>query len=186
MYEYIAAKPHTTNNREELQQSNLCGCLWCMEIYTASEINQWHMEDDNGIEQTAICAKCNADVILGDASGYPLTKDFLTRMHNYHMEPIKEWFATELVDEFSIEYLNEHYLKPKGFRVQVGEELEPYTNYFVYEGDAEIFTTIYPKEILIKIAQLLPDSEVRIVTDKIPVGNESVSQDTLKITIHHQ
>lgn len=186
MFEYITAKKHTTWNREELQQSNLCGCLWCLAIYPASEISQWHMEDENGIEQTAICAHCNVDAILPDKSGYPLTTEFLTKMHNYWMEAYKEYTATELVDEPTIEYLNEYYLGPKGFRVESGDELGPYTDYLVYEGHAEIFRAIYPKELLIKISQLLPDSEVRIFTENISVGDDTVSQETLKITVHHQ
>ena len=186
MFEYITAKPHTTDNREELQKSDLCGCLWCLEIYPASEINQWWGEDENGVEQTAICAQCNADAILGDAAGYPLTKEFLTQMHNYHMEAYKQYTSTELVDEPTIAYLNEHYLGPKGFRVEIGEELEPYTNYFVYEGEDKIFWTIYPNELLIKVAQLLPDSQVHMAEMNIPVGDEMVTQGTLKITVHHQ
>jgi hypothetical protein len=58
--------------------------------------------------------------------------------------------------------------------------LEPYTDYFVYEGDDEIFRTIYPNELLIEIAQLLPDSEVQMVAMNIPVGDEMVTQGTLK------
>jgi hypothetical protein len=33
--------------------------------------------------QTALCPKCGIDSVLGDACGYPLTEDLLSRMHQY-------------------------------------------------------------------------------------------------------
>ena len=186
MFEYITAKKHCSYNREELKASRLCGCIWCLEVYPASEISQWHQEDINGVEQTAICARCNNDAILGDAAGFPLSAEFLTAMRNYWMEAVKEYSAAELVNESTINFLNEYVLGKKSFRVEIGEEVEPYTNYLVYEGDEEIFRTIFPRELLIKVAQLLPDSEVRICTDQFAVGDSSVSQETLTIRVHCQ
>ena len=95
MFEYIYAHKHASWNRKVLQQSDLCGCIGCRSIYPASEIFQWHQEDENGVEQIAICARCNIDTILPDKAGYLLTTEFLTKMHNYWMEPVKEYSATE-------------------------------------------------------------------------------------------
>ena len=32
-------------------------------------------------EQTALCPKCEIDSVIGSASEFPITKDFLERMH---------------------------------------------------------------------------------------------------------
>jgi hypothetical protein len=186
MFEYIYAHKYTSWNRKVLQQSELCGCIGCRAIYPASEISQWHQEDENGVEQTAICARCNVDGVIPDKAGYLLTNDFLMKMHNYWMEPVKKYSPTELVEESTIDYLNKWYLRPKGFRIEIENEPKPNRNYLVYEGAEELYKTNNPKELLIKIAQLLPDSDVHIETQDISVGEERISQDTLKIHIHYQ
>jgi len=79
-----------------------------------------------------------------------------------------------------------NYLRPKGFRIEIGNEPESNRNYLVYEGAEELYKTNNPKELLIKVAQLMPDSEVQIITQDIQVGDEKISQDTLEIHIHYQ
>ncbi len=70
------AHKHCTKNRNELAQSSVCGCFYCLQIYDPREIAEWV---DEGM--TAICAKCPVDSVLGSASGYPIRKDFLAKMH---------------------------------------------------------------------------------------------------------
>jgi hypothetical protein len=79
--EYIAAHKHCSNHRKELESSALCGCFHCFAEFPPAAIQQW--SDD---EQTALCPKCEIDSVIGDASGYPVDRQFLTWMH-YH------WFA---------------------------------------------------------------------------------------------
>lgn len=71
------------NNRRDLEQSSVCGCFYCMNIYSPKEINQWI---DDG--ETALCAHCGIDSVISEKSGYPLTKDFLSEMNRF-------WFSCE-------------------------------------------------------------------------------------------
>lgn len=178
MFEHITAKPHTIDNKAEIRSSLNVGCVYCLEIFEPKQINQW-----NGA--TAICAHCNCDCLIGDKSGYPVTKPFLKKMHNYWFEPVLELTAGEVVDKASIRYLNEYYLGELGLWLEAGEELEPFTNYLILEKSREIFRTIYPKELLIGISQIFGDcSHVEIVNEDIFVGGEHMRQETLRIRIH--
>ena len=76
--DHIAAHRHCTRNRAELERSKLCGCFYCMDIYSPQEIHDW-IDDD----QTALCAKCPVDSVIGDVSGYPITVEFLKRMNSH-------------------------------------------------------------------------------------------------------
>jgi hypothetical protein len=178
MFQHVTAKFHTTDNRVEIRSSLNVGCVYCLEIFEPKHITQW-----NG--DTAICIYCNCDCLLGDKSGYPITKQFLQKMHNYWFEPMLELTAREIVDEDSIRYLNEYYLGDLGLWLEIGEELDPYTNYLIFERSREIFRTIYPKELLIKISQIFGNcSHVEILNEDISVGGEPMQQETLRITIH--
>jgi len=90
----------------------------------------------------------------------------------------------DLDKDENIEVLN-RILKEKNLRIEKEEELEPYTDYRIFEHDEIIFHTIYPKELLVKIAQLIPESEVRLGRYEVFVGedNEDLSQETLVIEI---
>lgn len=62
-------------NREQLTESKLCGCFYCLEIFDPKLINDWC--DDN---QTAICPFCGIDSIIYDSEAYPISKEFLKQM----------------------------------------------------------------------------------------------------------
>jgi hypothetical protein len=47
-----------------------------MAIFLPTEIQEWIDQ-----EQTALCPKCEIDSVIGSASEFPITKDFLERMH---------------------------------------------------------------------------------------------------------
>lgn len=66
-----------TNHREVLSRDTICGCFHCLRIYSPSEITKW-LRDETG---TALCPHCGVDAVLGESSGYPITKEFLTEMH---------------------------------------------------------------------------------------------------------
>ena len=72
-----AAHRHCRLNRVELQSSDLCGCFYCFAIFAPAEISEWI---DDG--ETALCPKCPVDSVIGSASGFPITPEFLHRMHD--------------------------------------------------------------------------------------------------------
>ena len=74
--DHIAAHRHSLVNRAELQKSETCGCFYCLAIFPPTKIADWI---DDG--QTAICPYCPVDSVIGSASGYPITSEFLGRMH---------------------------------------------------------------------------------------------------------
>lgn len=79
MAKYINAHKHSSNHKELLLKDNKCGCFYCLAIFAPSEIEEW-VEDALG---TAICPYCGIDSVIGESSGYPITKTFLKRMELY-------------------------------------------------------------------------------------------------------
>ena len=77
----VTAHKHCSNHREEILSSEICGCFYCMEIYPPSEIMDWI---DDG--RCALCAKCGIDSVIGSASNFGITRDFLELMHEYWFE----------------------------------------------------------------------------------------------------
>ena len=72
-----AAHKHCSLNRAELQSSSRCGCFYCFALFAPDDIVEWVDQD-----QTAICPNCPVDSVIGSASGYPITGEFLQRMHD--------------------------------------------------------------------------------------------------------
>lgn len=75
----ISAHKHSSSHKEEIYESEICGCFYCLEIYKPAEIKEWVADD------CAICPKCDIDSVIGSQSGYPITREFLAKMH-------KHWF----------------------------------------------------------------------------------------------
>ena len=75
----IAAHKFCTNNKEDLLKDRSCGCFYCMEIFKPTEITDWIL-DTKG---TAVCPYCGVDSVIGESSGYPITKEFLKEMNDY-------------------------------------------------------------------------------------------------------
>lgn len=75
------AHKHCFENEKEVMSSNLCGCFYCLKIFTPNHItdDDW-IDDKNG--RTAQCPSCGIDSVIGDASGYPITKEFLAEMED--------------------------------------------------------------------------------------------------------
>ena len=78
-----AAHGHSSNHRAELMRSKICGCFYCGNIFSPTDIDHWIDKNHSGIGQTATCPKCSVDSILGDDSGYPITTRFLELMHGH-------------------------------------------------------------------------------------------------------
>jgi len=76
---HIAAHKHSSNHRQEILRSEMCGCFYCLDIFNASEINEW-TDDKDEVGQTALCPKCGIDSVIGSSSGYPITQEFLQEM----------------------------------------------------------------------------------------------------------
>lgn len=77
-----AAHKASFKNKESILQSQQCGCFSCKRMMSPAEV-VFRAEMDG--KETAWCPHCGIDAVLGDASGYPITEDFLKKMN-------KEWF----------------------------------------------------------------------------------------------
>ncbi|MCG9894264.1 MAG: hypothetical protein MH204_02155 [Fimbriimonadaceae bacterium] len=78
MAELEAAWIHGSEHRDEILRSEVCGCFRCRRIFPPEAIESW--TDD---EETALCPHCGVDSVLGSASGFPITPDFLGRMKRH-------------------------------------------------------------------------------------------------------
>jgi hypothetical protein len=73
----ITAHRSTSKHRQEIIQSDKCGCFYCFTTFRPMEILEW-VDDDT----TALCPNCGIDSVIGDKSGYPATDvEFLKQMH---------------------------------------------------------------------------------------------------------
>ena len=76
----VSAHKYCTANFNMLSKDSLCGCFYCLEVFSPRNINFW-INDKDG--KTAVCPKCGIDSVISESSGYPLTKEFLSEMHKY-------------------------------------------------------------------------------------------------------
>jgi len=74
----------SANHSDTVRQSQHCGCFYCLATFEPKLISEW--VDDSA---TALCPFCGIDAVIGDASGFPITKPFLSAMNKY-------WFADEI------------------------------------------------------------------------------------------
>lgn len=75
---HITAHERSSRHRAEIEASTQCGCFYCLAVFASEQVRQWC---DN--QSTARCPKCGIDSVIGDASGYPIDQQFLTRMNAY-------------------------------------------------------------------------------------------------------
>ncbi len=80
--DFKRAHQHSSRHRQEVTDSDMCGCFYCLATYSPAEIIDWTDEDDAGIGTTALCPRCGIDSVIGNKSGYPIAKEFLEQMHN--------------------------------------------------------------------------------------------------------
>ena len=78
MEDYIKAHKYSALNKEQLKNDAVCGCFCCLRIFPPKEIKRWA---DRG--ETTICPYCCVDSVIGESSGYPITKEFLKKMNEY-------------------------------------------------------------------------------------------------------
>jgi hypothetical protein len=81
----VQAHKRSQNHRAEVMASTRCGCYHCGERFPPQAITEWAKDAQSG---TAFCPYCDIDAVIGDASGYPITAEFL--------EPMKlRWFGED-------------------------------------------------------------------------------------------
>lgn len=73
---------YAMKNKKFIDESEMCGCYNCTNIFSKNDIIQW---TDNG--KTAICPHCIVDTVLSQ-SYMPLDKESLQKIHNY-------WFKND-------------------------------------------------------------------------------------------
>lgn len=79
----IDAHKASIHHRAAIMRSASCGCFYCLDIYTPSDIKEWTDTSEPEPRNTALCPKCGIDAVLGSDSGYPITKEFLSSMKSY-------------------------------------------------------------------------------------------------------
>ncbi len=80
----ILAHEYSSCNKIALKSDKVCGCFYCCEIYSPDEINEYGKEYNCPPgEATALCPYCGVDSVIGESSGFPITKEFLQRMYEY-------------------------------------------------------------------------------------------------------
>lgn len=81
---YIQAHEFCHNHMNRLQRDRVCGCFFCLEIFHPSEITEWIIEDMRAIDSARPFAPyCGIDSVIGESSGYPITKNFLKMMQHH-------------------------------------------------------------------------------------------------------
>jgi hypothetical protein len=75
------AHQHSRRHRQEIERSQLCGCFYCGAQFPPGRIERWL--DDN---DTAVCPECGIDSVIGSASGFPISNEFLQEMRRYWFE----------------------------------------------------------------------------------------------------
>lgn len=83
--DHVLAHELDFRNRKALEQSEICGCFYCLKTCDPDEITEW-IPKRNFTDETGLCPHCRTDALLGSSSGFPTTEEFLTRMQ-------KEWFG---------------------------------------------------------------------------------------------
>ena len=78
--QFIDAHLFSSRHRKELEKDTVCGCFFCLNIFSPSEIIEWCDHED-----TALCPHCGIDSVIGQSSGFPITEMFLKGMN-------KLWF----------------------------------------------------------------------------------------------
>src|SRR5215813_12731533 len=81
------AHRHSIRHRREILASELCGCFYCLRTFAPDEIEDWTHDGKTEADHTALCPHCGIDSVIGSASGFPITAEFLGRMYT-------RWFET--------------------------------------------------------------------------------------------
>ena len=80
----IDAHKFSNNHKRELENDAVCGCFFCERIFNPQEIREYII-DDNPCDKrgSTVCPYCGIDSVIGESSGFPITKAFLNRINKY-------------------------------------------------------------------------------------------------------
>ena len=70
-----------TNNRKDIETSDMCGCFYCKEIFYAGDVTEW-TDDGN----TAICPHCGVDSVICNKKDYVVTPEDLELLNKYYFK----------------------------------------------------------------------------------------------------
>lgn len=77
------AHRYSAKNRSALKNDLICGCFYCLNIFSPVEIIEWI--EGAGEDDTALCPQCGVDSVIGESSGFDMTEKFFQQMN-------KNWF----------------------------------------------------------------------------------------------
>jgi hypothetical protein len=84
----VAAHKYSSNNSRVISHSQVCGCFYCKKTLSSGDIKE-SVNDDKTDEITVLCPYCRIDAIIGDASGFEITEEFLQKMYERWFERTK-------------------------------------------------------------------------------------------------
>ncbi len=71
-------------NKHSLEQSLLCGCYFCCNIYSPTLISEFVDEDEEEHNATAICPMCGVDWVIAEYDySHIIDKGVLEHMHRF-------------------------------------------------------------------------------------------------------
>lgn len=77
------APKYAMRNRVAIEESEACGCYYCLRVFSKHDIVEW---TDKG--ETAICPHCAVDSVLAQSHGIALDEPTLKEIHDY-------WFVSQ-------------------------------------------------------------------------------------------
>lgn len=79
----LQAHHFSSGNKPALEKDELCGCFYCLKVFSPKEITEYLQYDHIPIDKdgTALCPYCGIDSILPQSAGFPLTEEFLKQMN---------------------------------------------------------------------------------------------------------
>ncbi len=75
----------SSNHRQQILASAICGCFYCCETYPATAIEEW-VDEVDGVGTTALCPRCGIDSVLPFERVDRVNPEFLRQMHAH-------WFS---------------------------------------------------------------------------------------------
>jgi hypothetical protein len=91
-----SAHKHCACHRAEVLASEFCGCFYCCEFFSPSQIERWWEETSGELSKnddpwTALCPRCGIDAVIGSASGLPVRAvEFLEAMNLHWFGPTSD------------------------------------------------------------------------------------------------
>jgi hypothetical protein len=67
---------HMHHNRREIENSSVCGCISCEQMFSKDEIRTWVAAG-----ATAVCPHCDAAAVVGLGGAFEFTSELLHRAH---------------------------------------------------------------------------------------------------------